>query len=691
MDSSQNCSITPRRSRRLRKNENSSSPKTPPVEEVEKKVRGPRSMAKLNRSKQVLERTVSEPLTLMNDQRTENSLSSISIIKDGSLRATNSEDFHTKTEESLEKISDVSTESTSSSRGKKNKVAKQKRGKKRKQNESSSFEKSQEQQLESTIEMSENSSLFRDNTIIEMNPLTEEADEGKLDEKRPLTPVVEVPEFSVAPTHPSDENVIEKTSEATGEVKAVETSLIKVPEIKVSDDVFTNSEEKKDVETAEQKISVKEEKIEEVFQLSPNSKKKMNETPQLMDESIISVPESPPPTSPTQKKDATFSPVVDTSINDSRPIIDDFITAPNPVKNVALRTSTPLGNKSKSIATRSSTPSARLLSKIISTKFKDEKTVNESVNKQLKVPSDPLEKSILKSSRRKRSMSVADSESFMQKRVMFNSPQFMEIGTIDEKMIASFIEEKENSMMIKAANSSRRKRSMSTGTPAKVLERQVTRVKMPNFKAIHEQQFQKMESIADHAKRREERAKKLVTPTPDHKILKSKIPTFNNRKALTGTLSSENMSMFPSRTLKRSLSANADEPIKKKTLMNMKHTIEKNAGSSTSLCKSVAVVRGFQRSNSENVKTTTSAAANVTISYFSEKKKETENGSNSTEMNRKKVEERQERNMSLYKSRNQVQQTSIDQRKKRQNMLVGVRLNRRFELQMQHRLEHENK
>ena len=50
---------------------------------------------------------------------------------------------------------------------------------------------------------------------------------------------------------------------------------------------------------------------------------------------------------------------------------------------------------------------------------------------------------------------------------------------------------------------------------------------------------------------------------------------------------------------------------------------------------------------------------------------------------RDKVEERRERNMSLYKGNSS--RAGLDQRKKNENILKGVRLNRRFDLQMQHR------
>lgn len=142
------------------------------------------------------------------------------------------------------------------------------------------------------------------------------------------------------------------------------------------------------------------------------------ESPDLMDESVVTIMDSPPPlnASATLAKDSTFSPVVDISINDSRPTID----VPLMKRNNPIRTSTPLAPK------------------LFLTSCENQKS-----NRKLML--NPLEKSILKSNRRKRSLSMVEGESFMQKRVMFISPTVMDIESIDNKMMASFFEEKENS------------------------------------------------------------------------------------------------------------------------------------------------------------------------------------------------------------------------------------------------------
>ena len=148
-----------------------------------------------------------------------------------------------------------------------------------------------------------------------------------------------------------------------------------------------------------------------------NIEAQRSESPDLMDESIVTIMDSPPPMNASAlPKDSTFSPIVDISINDSRPTID----VPLLKRNNPLRTSTPLAPK---LGLKST----------------------ENLNSVRKLMLNPLEKSILKNNRRKRSLSMAEGESFMQKRVMFISPTVMDIESIDHKMMASFIEEKENS------------------------------------------------------------------------------------------------------------------------------------------------------------------------------------------------------------------------------------------------------
>ncbi|CAG9807822.1 unnamed protein product [Chironomus riparius] len=420
---------------------------------------------------------------------------------------------------------------------------------------------------------------------------------------------------------------------------------------------------------------------------------KLDLTPQLMDESIISVPDSPSMISTAVVKDATFSPEVDTSIiKDTRPHIDNVMT-PILSRNITLRTSTPLSRVLIRETPKLSDPVISALKKVLSPKLGDnkklnEESLNETFNSQFKM-GNPLEKSILKSSRRKRSLSVADGESFMQKRVDFMSPQIMNIDMIDEKMLQSFKEEKEISKQqqsLASGSGLHRKRSLSeTGTPGKA------KIKVPNFKAIHEQQFRKMESIVDHAQRKSERAKRLATPskmsflpkineTSEHNAI-SKIPT---RKPLAKVSSSENiLHGIKSRTIKRSNSAEAyPRPSSSSKIPSLKET-EHKLSSGKKILSRILETKTTALSKLPAINTKVPPVSKFTATKKPTVSKTIPKAGSSVQSMRAKVEERRERNMSLYKGN--ISKTGLDHRKKTENAIKGVRLNRRFELQMQHR------
>ncbi|CAO1420344.1 unnamed protein product [Diamesa serratosioi] len=404
------------------------------------------------------------------------------------------------------------------------------------------------------------------------------------------------------------------------------------------------------------------------------------ESPDLMDESIVTIMDSPPTNVSVVPKDSTFSPIVDISINDSRPTID----VPLLKRNNPLRTSTPLAPK---LGLKSS--------KILYS------------NRKLML--NTLEKSILKNTHRKRSLSMTEGESFMQKRVMFISPTVMDIESIDHKMMASFFEEKENSIMVTAASSNRRKRSMSetNTTPRPKI---VSRVKVPNFNKLHEKQFQKMEDIAEFTKRKADRARKLATPTKPVAVPKveapkvvvpkdqlSKIPTFK-KKPLVSEINIEKTILKEYRSISNRLGKRSSSMVIEKKSHDQfgskrENPVKKGPGLATRM--KPPTTSSLMRSNSENTHQNRQVHLNPSTSAFNQKNFDSKlafsflnNKDIATNIKKEKskLEERQDRNVQLAKKSGF---NPHEQRKKNENLLIGVRKNRRFELQMQFRAKQE--
>lgn len=121
--------------------------------------------------------------------------------------------------------------------------------------------------------------------------------------------------------------------------------------------------------------------------------------------------------------------------------------------------------------------------------------------------SNHAKKSILKPCTLRRSVSMESNE-VEKKNVAFRGPQsVVDINFIDEKMKRSYIEDN------KSLIGSYRRRSQTVPNNTNYFAHKIPIRAVPNFKAIHEQEFNKMESLKDHAQRKAERAKRLLTPT----------------------------------------------------------------------------------------------------------------------------------------------------------------------------------
>ncbi|XP_017080004.2 uncharacterized protein LOC108113806 [Drosophila eugracilis] len=184
-----------------------------------------------------------------------------------------------------------------------------------------------------------------------------------------------------------------------------------------------------------------------------------------------------------------------------------------------------------------------------------------------------------------------------------------------------------------------------TNTPSQVNKR----TKMPNFAAMHEKQFARMESLLDHVERKAERAKVLTNSVQKQPGSTSKKPQIS---------ASVEEGTRPRAMKKIDMTANRS--------MVMEHSTDKLNSSRLPL-KTTAPVLNVVPKPAFNLSTSMVKTFNATFS------------SRPVESHDTKLAERRQRRIEMFKGR-----TTKDQKEKAE-FIRGVRLNRRFELQMQHR------
>ncbi|XP_039492498.1 uncharacterized protein LOC120452372 [Drosophila santomea] len=203
-----------------------------------------------------------------------------------------------------------------------------------------------------------------------------------------------------------------------------------------------------------------------------------------------------------------------------------------------------------------------------------------------------------------------------------------------------------------------------TITPSKVNKR----TKMPNFAAMHERQFAKMESLLDHVERKAERAKVLTNS------VQKPIPGSTAKKLKSATSVEDRAS---SRAVKK-IDMTADRT------MVMDHPSDK-VNSSRLPLKTTAPAPNVAPKPAFNLTTSTVKTFNVASKPAFNLSTSTVKTFNATFSSRtgdshdNKLAERRQRRIDMFKGR-----TTKDQKEKAE-FIRGVRLNRRFELQMQHR------
>ncbi|XP_070073553.1 enolase-phosphatase E1 isoform X2 [Drosophila takahashii] len=275
-------------------------------------------------------------------------------------------------------------------------------------------------------------------------------------------------------------------------------------------------------------------------------------------------------------------------------------------------------------------------------------------NKSLIQPEEPKYE-------RKRSKSASDWNNTMSRTVTFQSP--IDITTCED------IDKRWKGLQKNNVNH-RRRRSKSldesrckvsripkpsrgviplnkTITPSKVNKR----TKMPNFAAMHEKQFAKMESLLDHVERKAERAKVLTNS------VQKQLPGSTAKKAAQSSISVEQRER-PKALKKINLTVDRT--------MVIEHSSDKLNSSRLPL-KTTAPALNVAPKPAFNLSTSTVKTFNATFS------------SRPAESQDNKLAERRQRRIEMFKGRTTKEQ------KEKGEFIRGVRLNRRFELQMQHR------
>ncbi|XP_023163627.2 FK506-binding protein 5 isoform X2 [Drosophila hydei] len=287
------------------------------------------------------------------------------------------------------------------------------------------------------------------------------------------------------------------------------------------------------------------------------------------------------------------------------------------------------------------------------------------------------------SSRLSRSISIPRSNETKGKGVTFYSPvEMANVNDIDKRW-----ENLNNSNITK-----RRKRSKSLEVnplPSRIPKinqyhppnkstitpnKSKLRSKLPNFAAIHQKQFEKMENLVEHLERKAVRAKVLTSSAVKLQQQEKNVSSAKKQIPVAERVRSRAVKKIevPTYTL---------TPMKPEELERMKllPTPRKIVGVAQPKANVPA-----RPALSSNKKPAFNLSTSVTSKLFipaasgaRSQNRAREMPSNRDEPMQKKLEARRKRHMEMFKGRNGLE--------KRSEIVRGVRSNRRFELQMQHR------
>lgn len=198
-----------------------------------------------------------------------------------------------------------------------------------------------------------------------------------------------------------------------------------------------------------------------------------------------------------------------------------------------------------------------------------------------------------------------------------------------------------------------------SNTPGKLKPRK----KVPNFAAIHQKQFDNMENLEEHIERKKARAKELTSsalkqPPRVESVQKKTIPAVGNilgaDRARPGAVKKIDISADTSRKGIVPLTPmKADTMPRQKNLSSLKKHAETKIKSRLPISTAVKVF-------------TSTSAPTDQLTFIEDK-----------------AEARRQRHMNMFKGR------TI--KEKKSDFIRGVRSNRRFELQMKHRQQLEEK
>ncbi|KAI8130120.1 hypothetical protein FF38_02772 [Lucilia cuprina] len=265
----------------------------------------------------------------------------------------------------------------------------------------------------------------------------------------------------------------------------------------------------------------------------------------------------------------------------------------------------------------------------------------------------------------------------------------------------------------------------------------LSRTKLPNFAAIHEKQFKKMESLVDHVSRKQERSKNLINSA-------TKLRPVSAQKNISIVKNSQNIANEKPKALKKiDLGANTNTQLKK-SQFNATATTDLNKtqdvlpvinlpdprlANNSKLIKSVTIsrrppqqqpIRNYlkptQTTNIEKAgptkptfnlstsliakpkfssnlaqkpkvgptKPTFNLSTSLMVKPATSSTSFAEKANTSHMSNEDKMASRLQRHMDLFKGRVPSARAGVASRRN-ETILKGVRSNRRFELQMQHR------